>query len=211
MIIFQLLCLIQKINLLIHYSYNKTNYILKICQDSYLSAGTNDQSLNNLLAEHLSLQLNNMKIKNNLFTDLYSDIPFLLERKDETPKKILDIRASLEVSSRMVIFSPVFNGGFLATLKNTLDWLSLSYNDLNYNDLFKDKPVAVVSSVNGSGGNAPSAFKLLEAQLMNYGLNTYPELLLFTKEDFKNFPQLEKNEIAQKKLMDFINNFLIFG
>lgn len=41
-----------------------------------LSAGTNDQSLNNLLAEHLSLQLNNMKIKNNLFTDLYSDIPF---------------------------------------------------------------------------------------------------------------------------------------
>jgi NAD(P)H-dependent FMN reductase len=176
-----------------------------------LSAGTNDQSLNNLLAEHLSLQLNNMKIKNNLFTDLYSDIPFLLERKDETPKKILDIRASLEVSSRMVIFSPVFNGGFLATLKNTLDWLSLSYDDLNYNDLFKDKPVAVVSSVNGSGGNAPSAFKLLEAQLMNYGLNTYPELLLFTKEDFKNFPQLEKNEIAQKKLMDFINNFLIFG
>ena len=71
--------------------------------------------------------------------------------------------------------------------------------------------MAVVSSVNGSGGNAPSAFKLLEAQLMNYGLNTYPELLLFTKEDFKNFPQLEKNEIAQKKLMDFINNFLIFG
>ena len=71
-----------------------------------LSAGTNDQSLNNLLAEHLSLQLNNMKIKNNLFTDLYSDIPFLLERKDETPKKILDIRACLEVSSRMVIFSP---------------------------------------------------------------------------------------------------------
>jgi len=176
-----------------------------------LSAGTNDQSLNNLLAKHLSLQLNNMKIENNIFTNLYSDIPFLLERKDETPNKILDIRASLEVSSRMVIFSPVFNGGFLATLKNTLDWLSLSYDDLNYNDLFKDKPVAVVSSVNGTGGNAPSAFKLLEAQLMNYGLNTYPELLLFTKEDFKNFPQLEKNEIAQKKLMDFINNFLIFG
>ena len=25
------------------------------------------------------------------------------------------------------------------------------------------------------------------------------------------FSQLEKNEIAQKKLMDFINNFLIFG
>ena len=40
---------------------------------------------------------------------------------------------------QIIIFSPVFNGGYASHLKNTLDWLSLAFDEYKYNDLFKLK------------------------------------------------------------------------
>ena len=89
-----------------------------------LSAGTSPDSYNNQLAKHLSNYFDKKGLENVLFDNLYSDIPFLLDTHDDVPEKILEMRKSLEVSEKIIIFSPVYNGGFLAHLKNTLDWLS---------------------------------------------------------------------------------------
>ena len=54
-------------------------------------------------------------------------------------------------------------------MKNLLDWLSISFDNYSYNELFKDKDVAIISSVDGKGNNAKNAFDLLGAQLSNDG------------------------------------------
>ena len=50
-------------------------------------------------------------------------------------------------------------------------------------ELFKNKKVAVVSSVDGSGSNAKDAFILLSEQLKNYGLEVFEKFYLFKETD----------------------------
>ena len=126
-----------------------------------LSAGTSKDSHNSQLARHLSDHMSENNLDNNIYENLFEGIPFLLDPNDNVPEKIVNMRKSLEKSNKLIIFSPVYNGGFLAHLKNTLDWLSLAYDENRYNSLFKDKTVGVITSVRGGGGNAQNAFNLL--------------------------------------------------
>ena len=114
-----------------------------------LSAGTSPDSYNNQLAKHLSNYFEKKGLENVLFDNLYSDIPFLLDTHEDVPEKILEMRKSLEVSEKIIIFSPVYNGGFLAHLKNTLDWLSLAYDGNRYNALFKEKKLQLLPPLRG--------------------------------------------------------------
>ena len=65
------------------------------------------------MAKHLSNYFEKKGLENVLFDNLYSDIPFLLDNHDDVPEKILEMRKSLEVSEKIIIFSPVYNGGFI--------------------------------------------------------------------------------------------------
>jgi NAD(P)H-dependent FMN reductase len=120
------------------------------------------------------------------------------------------MRSSLEQSDKIIIFSPVYNGGFLAHLKNTLDWLSLSYSDKRYNALFKDKNVAVITSVRGLGGNAQAAFELLSAQLSNYSLKVFDEFHLITNKEHQNEELIEDNKEIFDDIKKFVFRFLDF-
>ncbi len=174
-----------------------------------LGSGTSNDSKNNLLANFTHKYLVENKIVSYLFTNLYSDIPFLLERESQVPKNIIEIRDSLKSCNKVLIFSPVFNGGYLAHLKNTLDWLSLSFEGFEYNQLFKNKYVKVVSAVNGSGGNAQKAFDILKLQLENYGFNVDSNFLLINKNDYLNNELiLESNQELVSKIQNHINLFL---
>jgi len=143
-----------------------------------LSAGVSEDSNNTKLAKKLNKFLDKKAVPNEIHENLYENIPFLLNNQKDVPKKILEMRKSLESADKVIIFSPVYNGGFLAHLKNTLDWLSLAYDENRYNSLFKDKTVGVITSVRGGGGNAQNAFNILSAQLMNYGLRVFEEFHL---------------------------------
>ena len=59
------------------------------------------------------------------------------------------MRKSLEASEKIIIFSPVYNGGFLAHLKNALDWLSLAYDENRYSALFKEKKLQLLQPLRG--------------------------------------------------------------
>src|SRR5210317_1507935 len=173
-----------------------------------LSAGVSEDSNNTKLAKKLNKFLNEKAVPNEIHENLYENIPFLLNNQKDVPKKILEIRKSLESADKLIIFSPVYNGGFLAHLKNVLDWLSLAYDDKRYNSLFKDKHVAVVTTVKGVGGNAEKAFEILSMQLSNYGLVVFENFHLITKSDHLNLDDITKNSQILESLHMFINEFL---
>ena len=173
-----------------------------------LSAGTSHDSYNSQLARHLSHYMSENNLDNNIYENLFEDIPFLLDPNDSVPEKIINMRESLEESDRLIIFSPVYNGGFLAHLKNVLDWLSLAYDGKRYNSLFKDKHVAVVTTVKGVGGNAEKAFEILSMQLSNYGLFVFENFHLITKSDHLNLNDITENNEILESLHVFIDKFL---
>ena len=61
-----------------------------------LSAGTSVDSYNSQLARHLSIHMHDNNLNNDIYENLYEDIPFLLDPNDGVPEKILNIRKSLE-------------------------------------------------------------------------------------------------------------------
>ena len=173
-----------------------------------LSAGVSEDSNNTKLAKKLNKFLDEKSVPNEIHENLYENIPFLLDNQKDVPKKILEIRKSLENSDKIIIFSPVYNGGFLAHLKNTLDWLSLAYDDNRYNSLFKDKTVGVITSVRGAGGNAQNAFNILSAQLMNYGFRVFEEFHLITNKEHQEDTSIEENQKVFENITQYVNRFL---
>ena len=148
-----------------------------------LSAGTSENSGNKKAAQYALGYLEEKEIKTYLFDNLYSEIPFILEGGIVQPDKIIEIRDALIECDQIIIFSPVFNGGYASHLKNTLDWISLAFNDYKYNELFQNKKAAIVSAVLGKGGNSYDAYSSLSSQLENYGLNVFKDFYLFSSEN----------------------------
>ena len=175
-----------------------------------LSAGVSEDSYNTKLAKKLNKFLNDEGLSNEIYENLHEDIPFLLDNQEDIPKKIIKMRKSLESANKIVIFSPVYNGGFLAHLKNTLDWLSLSYEGYKYNSLFKDKTVGVITSVRGGGGNAQNAFDILSAQLINYGLRVFEEFHLITNKEHQVDVEIDENQKVFENITQYVNRFLDF-
>ncbi len=171
-----------------------------------LAGGTREESRNNKVATYVKEYFKEIDVACSLYDQLYLNTPFLLDYEDKQPESIIEIRESLMDSKKIIIFSPVFNGGYVSHLKNTLDWLSLGFDNYSYNELFKDKDVSIVSSVDGSGSNARGSFDLLSVQLTNYGLKVYDEFYLFTEQETVD-EMIEKDK-NKEKFQNFLNLFL---
>ena len=171
-----------------------------------LAGGTREESRNNKVATYVKEYFKEIDVACSLYDQLYLNTPFLLDYEDKQPESIIEIRKSLIDSKKIIIFSPVFNGGYVSHLKNTLDWLSLGFDNYSYNELFKDKDVSIVSSVDGSGNNARGSFDLLSVQLTNYGLKVYDEFYLFTEQETVD-EMIEKDK-NKEKFQNFLNLFL---
>ena len=167
-----------------------------------LSGGSTESSGNKKAALYAMNYLQEKKIETHLFDNLHTDIPFILESGLVQPHKIIEIRDVLIDCDQIIIFSPVFNGGYASHLKNTLDWLSLAFDEYKYNDLFKNKKAAIVSAVLGKGSNSHDAYSSLSRQLENYGLRVFKEFYLFSSEN-----KLDKNLLESMQLKEF-NTFL---
>ena len=99
-----------------------------------LSAGTRVESKNNKIAKITDdFLVNELKIDCSLYDNFYEGVPFLKDYNDKQPDYVIDVRNDLIDSSKIILFSPVFNGGYVSHLKNILDWLSLSFDKYSYN------------------------------------------------------------------------------
>ena len=94
--------------------------------------------------------------------------------------------------------------------RNTLDWLSLAYDENRYNSLYKDKTVGVITSVRGGGGNAQNAFNILSAQLINYGLRVFEEFHLITNKEHQVDIEIDENHKVFENIVQYVNRFLNF-
>ena len=77
-----------------------------------LAGGTREESKNNKIASYVKKYLNDIKVPCSLFDQLYIKTPFLLNYEDKQPLSIIEIREKLIDSDKLIIFSPVFNGGY---------------------------------------------------------------------------------------------------
>ena len=75
-----------------------------------LSAGVSEDSNNTKLAKKLNKFLDEKSVPNEIHENLYENIPFLLDNQKDVPKKILEMRKSLENSDKIII-DIRFNGG----------------------------------------------------------------------------------------------------
>ena len=57
-----------------------------------LSAGVSEDSNSTKLAKKLNKFLNEEGIRNEIYENLYENIPFLLDNQEDVPKKILEMR-----------------------------------------------------------------------------------------------------------------------
>ena len=86
-----------------------------------LAGGTREESRNNKVATYVKEYFKGIDVACSLYDQLYLNTPFLLDYEDKQPESIIEIRNSLIDSKKIIIFSPVFNGGYVSHLKNTLD------------------------------------------------------------------------------------------
>ena len=176
-----------------------------------LSGGVREESSNNQLARYTYLYLNSKPdISVDLFDNLVEGVPFVSEKDDLLPEILISARGSLINSDKVIVFSPIFNGGYAASLKNALDWLSLSFDSYKYNELYKDKKIAIMSSVLGKGGNSLDARKMLGHQLIKYGFHLYGESYLFTNAEEKMHKLDDKDSVGNRELASFLDKFILF-
>ena len=106
------------------------------------------------------------------------------------------------------ILATSVSGSTTHYLKNTLDWLSLAYDENRYSALFKEKKVAVVTTVKGAGGNAQKAFEILSMQLSNYDLQVFEKFHLITKSEHQNEKSILNNRDVIESLNSYAEEFL---
>ena len=105
-----------------------------------LAGGTRAESRNNMAASYVEGYLKKLEVPCSIFDQLYLNTPFLLDYEDPQPSSIVAIRDTLIDSDKLIIFSPVFNGGYVSHLKNTLDWLSLGFDPLTEVEAMQKSP-----------------------------------------------------------------------
>ncbi|RZP24071.1 MAG: NADPH-dependent oxidoreductase [Candidatus Actinomarinales bacterium] len=176
-----------------------------------LSGGVREASSNKKLAKCTYSYLSNKdNLKADLFNDLTTGVPFVSEAEEELPKALSRARESLINAKKVIVFTPVLNGGYAPSLKNALDWLSLSFDNYEYNELYKGKKVAVMSSVLGQGGNSQDARNMLGHQLEKYGFLFFKESYLLKNAE-ENISHLtnESSEVYIE-FSNFLEEFIKF-
>ena len=176
-----------------------------------LSGGVREESSNNKLARYTHLYLDSKPdLSVDLFDNLVKGVPFVSEQEEFLPEILIPARASLINSHKIIVFSPIFNGGYAASLKNALDWLSLSFDGYKYNELYKDKKIAIMTSVLGKGGNSLDARKMLGHQLLKYGFQLFDESYLFTNAEKRMFELDDESSVDTRELANFLDKFILF-
>jgi NAD(P)H-dependent FMN reductase len=176
-----------------------------------LSGGVREESSNKKLANFTySYLANKNNLKVDIFDDLTTGVPFVSEVDEELPETLGAARESLIHANKVIVFTPILNGGYAPSLKNALDWLSLSFEDYEYNELYKGKKVAVMSSVLGQGGNSQDARDMLGYQLEKYGFIFFMESFLL-KDAEENISCLaDESSMIYEELSIFLEKFIIF-
>jgi chromate reductase len=92
---------------------------------------------------------------------------FNQDQEEQPPKRVKEFKEKIRAADALLIVTPEYNYSVPGVLKNAIDWASRPYGD----NVFDEKPVAVMSSSEGMLGGARAQYHLRQTLI---SLNMHP-------------------------------------
>jgi chromate reductase len=92
---------------------------------------------------------------------------FNQDQEEQPPKRVKEFKEKIKAADALLIVTPEYNYSVPGVLKNAIDWASRPYGD----NVFDEKPVAVMSASEGMLGGARAQYHLRQTLI---SLNMHP-------------------------------------
>jgi chromate reductase len=92
---------------------------------------------------------------------------FNQDQEEQPPKRVKEFKEKIRAADALLIVTPEYNYSVPGVLKNAIDWASRPYGD----NVFDEKPVAVMSASEGMLGGARAQYHLRQTLI---SLNMHP-------------------------------------
>lgn len=92
---------------------------------------------------------------------------FNQDQEEQPPKRVKEFKEKIKAADALLIVTPEYNYSVPGVLKNAIDWASRPYG----NNVFDEKPVAVMSASEGMLGGARAQYHLRQTLI---SLNMHP-------------------------------------
>ena len=99
--------------------------------------------------------------------DLEGIPPFNQDYEEQPPERVKEFKEKIKAADALLIVTPEYNYSVPGVLKNAIDWASRPYGD----NVFDEKPVAVMSASEGMLGGARAQYHLRQTLI---SLNMHP-------------------------------------
>jgi chromate reductase len=151
-----------------------------------------------LLKAAVELAPKNMKLET---FDLEGIPPFNQDLEMKPPTAVRELKAKIRAADAVLIATPEYNYSVPGVLKNAIDWASRPYND----NVFEDKPVALMSASVGMLGGARAQYHLRQTFVfLNAHPLNKPEVMMPYARDKIN----ENGEVKDETTRKFIGELL---
>jgi chromate reductase len=133
--------------------------------------------------------------------DLAGIPPFNQDLEKEPPETVRQLKAKVRAADALLIATPEYNFSMPGVLKNALDWGSRPYGD----NVFDDKPVAIMGASSGMIGTARAQYHLRQTCVfVNMHPLNRPEVMVpFAQEKIG-----EDGKLADEKTREKIQELL---
>jgi chromate reductase len=100
---------------------------------------------------------------------------FNQDQEEQPPKRVKEFKEKIRAADALLIVTPEYNYSVPGVLKNAIDWASRPYGD----NVFDEKPVAVMSSSEGMLGGARAQYHLRQTLIsLNMHQLNRPEVIV---------------------------------
>ncbi len=99
--------------------------------------------------------------------DLKDIPPFNQDLEETPPERVKEFKKRINMADALLIATPEYNYSIPGVLKNAIDWASRPYDD----NVFENKPVALMSASDGMLGGARAQYHLRQTLV---ALNMHP-------------------------------------
>lgn len=168
-----------------------------------LCGGRRRQGYSQRVAKDLMRRLQSKKIDVFLADNESFELPLFEERLDRLPEmetKFSSVVQKFQLAEAFLFVSPEYNGGYSAALKNYIDTLNP--------EVFKNKPVGVVTVSAGALGGIRAAYQIQQLVLALFAF-PQPQMLMVPTVNSKFDEQDKiKDKEFETKIDSFIETFL---
>ena len=137
--------------------------------------------------------------------DLEGIPPFNQDLETQPPGKVVDFKSSIRAADAILIATPEYNYSIPGVLKNAIDWASRPPND----NVFYDKPVAIMGASTGMLGSARAQYHLRQCFVfLNMHAVNKPEVMVsYAREKFDADGKL-KDEKVRRSIAELIESLI---